>query len=216
MNTVNTSRSTGVVTRLLAVGLTVLLLALALFSFSTGSSQASVLKHKPTPTPSPTLTPSPSPSPGPWALTGSMHSIRAGHTATLLPNGQVLVAGGYTDFYAAAALASAELYTPATGKWTATGSMNIARIDATATLLNDSQVLVAGGADATITPGTSSSPLASAELFNPATGAWTTTGSMNTSRLNQTATLLNNGQVLVAGGVDTSDLPIASAELFTP
>lgn len=199
--------------RLLAVGLTAFLLAV--FSFSTGSSHASVLKHKPTPTPRPTVTPSPTPSPGPWKLTGTMNSIRAGHTATLLPNGQVLVAGGYTDFYAAAALASAELYTPATGKWTATGSMNIARIDATATLLPNGQVLVAGGYNQT-TFVDNPVPMTSAELYTPATGTWKTTGSMNTSRINQTATLLNNGQVLVAGGVDTSDLPIASAELFTP
>ena len=89
-----------------------------------------------------------------------MNSIRAGHTATLLPNGQVLVAGGYTDFYAAA-LASAELYTPATGTWKTTGSMNTSRINQTATLLNNGQVLVAGGVD------TSDLPIASAELFTP-------------------------------------------------
>lgn len=98
-------------------------------------------------------------SPGPWTLTGSMHSIRAGHTATLLPNGQVLVAGGAGT--GGSSLASAALYTPATGKWTTTGSMNTSRLNQTAPLLNNGQVLVAGGV------GTSDLPIASAELFTP-------------------------------------------------
>jgi hypothetical protein len=109
MNTSNTHRSTGVFMRLLVAGLTAFLLALTLFSFSTGSSQASILRPRPTPTPSPTLTPSPTPSSGTWTLTGSMNSIRAGHTATLLSNGQVLVAGGGNG---SLPLASAELYAP--------------------------------------------------------------------------------------------------------
>src|SRR5260221_679233 len=221
MNTGNANRSTGVVARLLAAGFAVLLLAVALFSFSAGSSHASVLRHKPPPTPtpspthtpSPTVTPSPSPPPGPWKLTGSMHSNRAGHTATLLQSGQVLVTGGYTDFYASVALASAELYTPATGTWTTTGSMSSSRAAHTATLLQSGQVLVAGG---NTTGAGVEVILASAELYNPATGTWTTTGSMTTPRLNQMATLLPNSQVLVAGGIDTGDIPIASAELFTP
>jgi hypothetical protein len=142
---------------------------------------------------------------------------RSDHTATLLPNGQVLVTGGNTTGAGVIViLASAELYSPATGTWTTTGSMSTGRNFHKATLLNSGQVLVAGGAGTSIYPGTNSTPLASAELFNPATGTWSTTGSMTTPRLNQSATLLNTGQVLVAGGIDTSDIPIASAELFTP
>ena len=129
------------------------------------------------------------PATGLWTATGSMATKRYDHTATLLPNGQVLVAGGFGGDY----LASAELYDPATGLWTATGSMATARFHHTATLLPNGQVLVAGGFN-------DSGALASAELYDPATGLWTATGSMATTRDGHTATLLPNGQVLVAGG----------------
>jgi len=79
---------------------------------------------------------------GTWTPTGSLATARFNHTATLLPNGKVLVAGGYDgDFQ----LASAELYDPATGSWTATGSLESARNGHTATLLPNGKVLVAGG-----------------------------------------------------------------------
>ena len=81
----------------------------------------------------------------------------------------------------------------AAGTWSSTGSLNTARLGATATLLPDGQVLVAGGDDP-------SGPVASAELYDPSTGSWTATGSMNTPRDSATATLLPNGEVLVAGG----------------
>src|SRR5947207_7738600 len=81
---------------------------------------------------------------GDWDLDGdrSMATARLEHTATLLPNGRVLVASG------AGAGASAELYNPATGMWTVTGSMATARLEHTATLLPNAQVLVAGAGDA--------------------------------------------------------------------
>src|SRR5437016_12004230 len=91
---------------------------------------------------------------GNWTVTGSLNIARAEHTATLLPNGMVLVAGGVDT---SGTSASAELYDPATGSWTATGNLSVARELHTATLLPNGQVLVAGGAD-------SSGISASAEL----------------------------------------------------
>src|SRR5205809_6157834 len=84
------------------------------------------------------------PTSGTWTATGSLNTARASHTASLLPNGNVLVAGGYDsngNFY----LANAELYDPASGTWTATGSLNTGRFLHTATLLPNGMVLVAGG-----------------------------------------------------------------------
>ena len=147
---------------------------------------------------------------GTWANTGSLNTARTDHTATLLPNGQVLVAGGLG---VAGALASAELYNPATRTWTVTGSMAAGREGQTATLLPNGEVLVAGG----------STPLAScvssAEIYSPSTGRWATTGSMTEGRCSHTATLLTNGQVLVAGGCCKPRIngdTLASAELYNP
>ena len=126
------------------------------------------------------------------------------HTATLLPNGKVLVAGGYNG----GALTSAELYDPASGTWTATGSLNTARYDHTATLLPNGKVLVAGGIS-------NGSDLTSAELYDPASGTWTATGSLNTARYEHTATLLPNGKVLVAGGYVASRLSRAARNCTT-
>ena len=159
------------------------------------------------------------PATGTWTATGSMHTARFGHTATLLPNGQVLVAGGNGDCVNGSCpiFSSAELYNPATGAWTPTGSMSTGRDLHTATLLPNGQVLVAGGGDG-VGIGSLNS-LASAQLYNPATGTWTTTGSLNISRYGHLAALLGNGQVLVMCG-DTTDPSFAftqsSAELYNP
>ena len=130
-----------------------------------------------------------------------MNAARQYHTATLLANGEVLVTGGdnFTDGF----LASAELYNPATGKWTFTGSMTVPRVDHDAVLLQNGQVLVAGGYNAS--PGY----LASAELYNPATATWI---AMTTGRAGFVMKLLPNGQVLAAGG----DGFLTSAELNNP
>ena len=148
------------------------------------------------------------PASGTWRATGSLYDARAGHTATLLPNGMVLVAGGF-NYGIGGYLASAELYDPASGTWSATGSLITARAGHTATLLSNGKVLIAGGS--------SGEPLASAELYDPASGSWSATGSLNTARFDHTATLLPSGIVLVAGGYDNaSNIAFASAELYDP
>ena len=142
--------------------------------------------------------------------TGSMADARFGHTATLLPDGNVLVAGGADLMDGIDNLATAEIYDPLTGKFTRTGSMAQGRANHTATLLPGGRVLIAGGF------GGGTLPLASAEIYDPATGAFTTTGSMTVPRENHTATLLLSGQVLITGGLDASSRVLASAELYDP
>jgi hypothetical protein len=141
--------------------------------------------------------------------TGSLQSARSDHTATLLPDGRVLVAGGET---ATSTLSSAQLYNPATGTWTATGSMNASRAQHRAVLLNDGRVLVMGGYTSS-----SSTPLATAEIYNPATGTWTLTGSLNQRRRYHGAVKLTNGKVLAVGGLyNLNDTYLASAEMYDP
>ena len=136
----------------------------------------------------------------------ALNNARAYHTATLLPGGQVLIAGGQGAD--GVARASAELYEPATGLFTSTtGPLLVARAFATATILPNGKVLIAGGQDA------SGLPLASAELYDPATGRFTSTGSLGTERFLHTATLLNNGRVLIAGGYNSGGL-VTTAELY--
>lgn len=128
--------------------------------------------------------------------------------------GKVLIAGGYYKN----TLAEAELFDPATGKFSATGSMNSARVRLTATTLNDGTVLVAGG------QGSSGPPLDTAEIYDPATGTFSLTTSkpggtnMNSARAEHTATLLNDGTVLIAGGRtnDETGSVIDSAEVYDP
>jgi hypothetical protein len=148
------------------------------------------------------------PTSGTFAITGSMGVWRAQHTATLLPTGRVLIVGGTND-------RSAEIYDPVTGIFSATGAANNARATHTATLLQSGRVLVAGGFGTTIDePGY----LASAEVYNPTTGAFATTGNLGTPRSYATANLLLNGKVLIAGGDyvwKTSVSPyLAGAELY--
>jgi Galactose oxidase, central domain/Kelch motif len=160
---------------------------------------------------SPTLAQLYDPATGTWTATGKMVTTQEFGTATLLPDGKVLVAGGGSEF----ARASAELYDPGSGSWTATGSMTTPRQGHTATLLLDGRVLVAGGINV---DGKDNAHLASAELYDPATGIWTRTGSMVATRFKHAATLLPDGRVLVAGGGGSGSQQFAfpSAELYDP
>jgi hypothetical protein len=146
------------------------------------------------------------PTSGTWSATGSMVWGRYRHTATLLPNGKVLVSGGFTDGYERSAIASAEVYDPASGTWSATGPMATARGRHTATLLPNGKVLVAGGSNGGIA-------IASAEIYDPALGTWSAIAPMASSRELATATLLFNGKVLISGGNGTNP---SSAEVYDP
>jgi hypothetical protein len=148
---------------------------------------------------------------GRFTPTGSMTTGRSAHTATLLADGTVLVAGGSGAL--ASALRTAELYNPRTGTFSPTGSMSTARSGETATLLPDGRALIAGGLG--LVQNYSATALASAELYDPATGIFSQTGSMTTGRVEPTATLLGDGHVLIAGG-DGSKGPLESAELYDP
>ncbi|MCM3904642.1 MAG: hypothetical protein ND866_23340 [Pyrinomonadaceae bacterium] len=145
-----------------------------------------------------------------WTFTGSLNARRNNHTATVLPNGKVLVAGGNSSADIEGILNSAELYDPATGTWSLTGSLNVPRFYSTATLLPNGKILVAGGIS------NPSSVTATAELYDPATGTWSLTGDLNTTRFWHSATLLRNGKVLIAGGHSGQDGPRHYAELYDP
>ncbi len=131
-----------------------------------------------------------------WSETGSLNEARYLHTATLLLDGRVLVAGGSS---AGATTASVEVYDPATGAWSVVGSMDAPRIGHTATRLADGRVLVAGGRDS------KDEVLDSAELFDPATGEWSDAGRMGSARAGHAAALLSDGDVLISGGFDENE-----------
>jgi len=147
-----------------------------------------------------------------WQSTGNMAGVRDAHAAVRLQNGKVLVAGGYT---AGITLASAELYDPLTGVWSPTGSLRHARYWHTMTLLADGRVLAAKGSD----DGDLASTIASAELYDPATGTWTAIADSARGSVLHVATLLPDGRVLFTsgngGGIGGDDIYPAS-EYFDP
>jgi WD40 repeat protein len=146
---------------------------------------------------------------------GTMNAVRAKHTATLMRNGKVLIAGGGDA--SATAQNSAEIYDPTTGKFTTIAPMNSPRKEQEAILLENGDVLLIGGVDA------AGQVLASAEVFDPAadhftltTAAFPGTGTtMSTGRYENSATLLPDGRVLIAGGSD-SHTTLNTAELYEP
>ena len=153
------------------------------------------------------------PATGTFSSTGSLATAREEHKDTLLPNGKVLIAGGYDQPLGGDSLASAELYNPVTGTFTPTGSMAVARYEHTSTLLPNGKVLITGGA---IGGAGSEVALSSSELYDSDTGTFGTTDSMGTPRYTHTATLLANGRVLVTGGHDAGNAILSTAELFIP
>jgi len=149
-----------------------------------------------------------------------MRDARFAHTASALASGEVLVVGGQplvgTDV---PALASAELYTPATRGFRAAATMGSRRSGHTATRLRDGRVLVAGGRDSTCLVSCPQVVWASAELYDPVTDRFAPTGSMALARFDHTATLLDDGRVVIAGGT-TPDLPATdiadTVEIYDP
>jgi N-acetylneuraminic acid mutarotase len=140
-----------------------------------------------------------------------MYESRAGHTATVLQDGRVMVVGGTIHFSPERRTNGCELYDPLTGNWTKIASMNVARNGHTATLFKNGQVLVAGGSV------DSGDIISSCELYDPSTDAWVVVDSMHDSRSSFTASLLPNGKVLVAGGKTGSGYEyLNSTELYDP
>jgi hypothetical protein len=145
---------------------------------------------------------------GTFSLAGPMTTTRTLHTATLLADGKVLIAGGIFTHTTAAELASAEVYDPVGNTFTAVGDMTGPRYWHAAVLLEGGKVLVAGGY------GGAGAALSTAELYDPSTGHFTATGPMTAARYGHSATLLGSQNVLVAGGYGSTFL--SSAELYDP
>ncbi|CAF2984215.1 unnamed protein product [Rotaria sp. Silwood2] len=146
-----------------------------------------------------------------------MNAARSLHTASVLANGKVLIAGGvaYNANYNLMAN-SAELYDPVTRSWTTTGNIIMARYWHTASILSNGKILITGGV---ICCEGSNMPLNTAEIYDPSTGSWTMTSNMTIARYWHTASILANGKVLVVGGVSYSgnnSVLLNSAELYDP
>ena len=156
-----------------------------------------------------------------FTATGSMTVQRAGQTITMLRDGRVLLTGGVKNVGFRSELASAEIYDPASGTFSATGSMSVPREGHTATLLRDGRVLVVGGSD------NGTHTLDTAEVYDPSIGAFSRVGHLNQPRVAHVAALLGTGKVLIAGGgrggmpggyisYDTVELYNPSTRTFSP
>jgi N-acetylneuraminic acid mutarotase len=146
-----------------------------------------------------------------WRITGSMNNARRGHTATLLPDGSVLVAGGFTGLSNVSnGSDTAEIYQPVTATWRFTSNLRSGRARHTATLLPNGKVLVAGGINE------SGTVTNTAELYDPVTETWSNTGGLHWPRVSHTVTLLPNGKVLVTGGIARPSDVLQTAEVYDP
>ena len=157
------------------------------------------------------------PASGNWTETSALNFARFNHVAVKLADGRVLVAGGYLT--PGVLTASCEIFDPATGLWTITGSLSTPRQFHQAAALANGKVLVAGGLG--MDARGSFLTLGSAELYDPATGQWSSAGSLATARFLHTVTLLADGRVLVTGGSATATSgqnqpTFASTELYDP
>ncbi|HEX2569156.1 MAG TPA: kelch repeat-containing protein [Polyangia bacterium] len=141
--------------------------------------------------------------------TGDLGKARALHTATLLDDGRVLIAGGEQE--GTASLDAIEVYDVTSGAFSAAGAMTTPRQGHSATLLRDGRILIAGGYD-----GVHQRYPNGAELYDPKTGTSTSTGQLNAARQLHTATLLADGRVLVTGGVTNYTGALSSAEIYDP
>jgi hypothetical protein len=202
-----------------AAGILLLLGAFAAFNlFRMGNHQtigpAATPSATSSPTPSASTTPTPVPSPSPqvatpgpanpppagsWApLPAPMAVARADFTATLMPDGKVLVVGGVADVtVAGTATSDVEIYDPATKRFTAAAPLSIGRAGHTATLLPNGKVLVAGGYTQL-----GNAALATVEVYDPATNSWSIAAPMAHRRADQAAVLIGGGRVMVVGGSD--------------
>jgi hypothetical protein len=147
---------------------------------------------------------------GEWVLTGSLSGPREQHTSDVLADGRVLIAGG-EDL--SSALATAEVYDPATGAWSPTGALTTPRVNHASVVLANGQVLVAGGFP-NLTTGM---PLASSEIYDPQSGSWSRTGAMNVPRIFFSMSRLSDGRVLACGGRSGNGAVYTStAEIYDP
>jgi hypothetical protein len=221
-------------------GAAILLVLVVCASCGSGGADSTVSAGSPSASPSASASPTLGPAAFRFTAAGDMTVQRSGQTATLLPDGRVLIAGGDDE-------GSAEMYDPQTGEFSPTGSMAVDRADHSATLLKDGRVLIYGGNDNFVFSGDKllgfyQDPLpASAEIYDPATGKFSATGSVPMvpdpatfiecpesgcgglvawrARSGHTATLLPDGRVLVAGGQVSCcgmGFATAEAELYDP
>ena len=150
-----------------------------------------------------------------WTAAPQMPTERvAGHTATLLASGTLLVVGGVKS--AGAGTAAADLFDPVSTTWRSAAPMTAMRASHTATLMPDGRVLVTGGSTVSTTAAKGYVNNASAEIYDPVANTWTAIATMSVARSHHTATLLPDGKVLVVGGENALYLVEPSAEVYDP